>query len=405
MLKQEFKVPKSLKTTSIVLMMIGLLGLIIGAVVLLPGDALAQTQFWASLMHNAIFFLLISVGSLFILSATSLAQGAWIVSFRRIPESIGSMIYVFAAIAGVLLLSFVWTNNTNIYAWLQDGFNPHNSLNALKNIFLSKGFFTFWTILVLVLWSWLGVKLREISIKQDTDTKNSTKLYWRNFNFSAGFLFVFALSLASTIPWLWIMSIDSHWFSTMFSWYTFGSSFVSGMSMIMLWVLYLKRKGYLDVVSEEHVHDLGKFMFAFSIFWTYLWFSQFMLIWYANIPEETVYFQIRMHGPYRFFYWLNLILNFVCPILILMPRPNKRNYFVVSLVAVIIIFGHWIDFFQMIMPGTTVKENWDKPFILSLFIACGFVGLIIYLVANKLTKAPLIPQNNPLFKETIIHIS
>jgi hypothetical protein len=88
-----------------------------------------------------------------------------------------------------------------------------------------------------------------------------------------------------------------------------------------------------------------------------------------------------------------------------MPRPNKRNYFVVSLVAVIIIFGHWIDFFQMIMPGTTVKENWDKPFILSLFIACGFVGLIIYLVANKLTKAPLIPQNNPLFKETIIHIS
>jgi Ni/Fe-hydrogenase subunit HybB-like protein len=130
-----------------------------------------------------------------------------------------------------------------------------------------------------------------------------------------------------------------------------------------------------------------------------------MLIWYANIPEETVYFQIRMHGPYRIFYWLNLVLNFVAPILILMPRPNKRNYFVVSLVAIIIIFGHWLDFFQMIMPGTTVKENWDKPFILSLLLACGFVGLIIYLVANKLTKAPLIPQNNPLLKETIIHIS
>ncbi|MBK7692724.1 MAG: quinol:cytochrome C oxidoreductase [Bacteroidetes bacterium] len=347
--------------------------------------------------------MLISLASVFILSATTLAQGAWIVSFRRIPEAIGSVVWVFATIAGIVLLTLVWTDNFHIYAWLQDGYNPHNSLNALKNFFLSKSFFTIWTVVVLVLWSWFGIKIRQLSVRQDSEAKGSTKTYWQNFNILAGFIFVFALSLASTIPWLWIMSLDSHWFSTMFSWYTFASSFVSGMSMIMLWILYTKRHGYLEIVSTEHVHDVGKFMFAFSIFWTYLWFSQFMLIWYANIPEETVYFQIRMHGPYRIFYWLNIILNFVCPILILMPRPNKRNYFVVTLVAIIILVGHWIDFYQMVMPAT-VQEHWKIGWF-DLGIVCGFVGLVMYLVSNKLTKAPLVPQNNPLLKETIIHIA
>jgi len=406
MLNQDFQIPASLKKTSMILMLIGAIGLVGGAFMLLRGDDLAKTQFWAAIMHNSIFFLLICVASLFIQTATSLAQGAWIVAFRRIPEAIGSIVWILAIIVGVLLLSFVWTDNVNIYKWLDPNFNPKsNPLNGLKNFFLSKAFFTFWTILVLSLWSWFGIKMRQLSIRQDSETKGSTKTYWKNFNLSAGFALTFALTLASTIPWLWIMSIDSHWFSTMFSWYTFASSFVSGMSMIMLWILFLKRKGYLGHVLEEHVHDVGKFMFAFSIFWTYLWFSQFMLIWYANIPEETVYFQIRMHGPYRIFYWLNIILNFVAPILILMPRPNKRNYFVVSLVALIILFGHWIDFFQMIMPGTKVEEHWDKPFILSLLLACGFAGLIMHLVSRKLTQAPLVPQNHPFVKETIIHIS
>ena len=404
MLNQEFKVPAKLKTTSYTLLGIGIATLVCGLVFLLMrGDQMAQNRFWAVILQNSIFFLLISLASVFILSATSLAQGGWIVSFRRIPESIGSVVWILAIIVGIVLMTLVWTDNTHIYRWLEPGYNPKNSLNGLKNFFLSKGFFTFWTILTLALWGWFGVKLRQLSVKQDSEPTGSTKVYWLNFNYSAGFIFVFALTLASTIPWLWIMSIDSHWFSTMFSWYTFASSFVSGMSMIMLWVLYVKRQGYLEIVSTEHIHDLGKFMFAFSIFWTYLWFSQFMLIWYANIPEETVYFQIRMHGPYRIFYWLNIILNFVAPILILMPRPNKRNYFVVTLVAIIILVGHWIDFYQMVMP-TTVGENWHIGWF-EIGIVCGFVGLIMYLVSNKLAKAPLIPQNHPFLKETVIHIS
>lgn len=409
MLNQEFKIPAKLKTTGNVLLGIGVVTLIAGvAMLMLSKDQMAQNRFWAVLMQNSIFFLLICLASLFILSATTLAQGAWIVSFRRIPEAIGSIVPYLAAIAGVVLLTLIWTNNHHIYHWLGkdehgNDYIPKTSLNALKNFFLSKPFFTIWTVVVLALWSWFGIKIRELSVRQDKEPVGSTKTYWQNFNVSAGFVFVFALSLASTIPWLWIMSLDAHWFSTMFSWYTFASSFVSGMSMIMLWVLYVKRHGYLEIVTEEHIHDLGKFMFAFSIFWTYLWFSQFMLIWYANIPEETIYFKIRMHGPYRFFYWANIIINFVAPILILMPRPNKRNYFVVALVAVLILIGHWIDFYQMVMPAT-LGEHWTIGWF-EIGLVCGFVGLIITLVSNKLTKAPMVPQNHPFLKETIIHIS
>ena len=404
MLNQEFKIPAKLKSTSLVLLAIGIITLIAGGVVLLSShDQMDQNRFWAVMLQNSVFFLLICVASIFILSATSLAQGAWIVAFRRIPESIGSIVWVLAAIAGAVLLTIVWTGNDHIYKWVKPGYIEDNSLNGLKNFFLSKNFFTIWTLLTLGLWGWLGVKIRDLSVKQDSEPKGSTKIYWLNFKYSAGFVFVFALTLASTIPWLWIMSLDAHWFSTMFSWYTFASSFVSGMSMIMLWVLYTKRQGYLQLVTDEHIHDVGKFMFAFSIFWTYLWFSQFMLIWYANIPEETIYFKIRMHGPYKFFYWINIVLNFVAPILILMPRPNKRNYFVVTLVAVIILLGHWIDFYQMVMPAT-VGENWKIGWF-EIGIVCGFVGLILFLVSNKLTKAKLIPQNHPLMKETVIHIS
>ena len=404
MLNQEFKVPAKLKTTSLVLLAVGIVTLLAGVgVLLIKGDQMAQNRFWAVMLQNSVFFLLICLASVFVLSATSLAQAGWIVAFRRIPEAIGSIVWVLAAIVGVVLMTIIWTDNHHIYHWLEDGYIPKNSLNSLKNFFLSKPFFSIWTLVVLALWGWFGIKIRDLSVRQDSEAKGSTKTYWKNFNVSAGFLFVFALSLASTIPWLWIMRLDSHWFSTMFSWYTFASSFVSGMSMVMLWILYTKRHGYLEVVTEEHVHDVGKFMFAFSIFWTYLWFSQFMLIWYANIPEETIYFKIRMHGPYKFFYWINIILNFVCPILILMPRPNKRNYFVVTLVAVLILLGHWIDFYQMVMPAV-VGENWKIGWF-EIGIVSGFIGLVIYLVSNKLTKAPLIPQNHPFLKETIIHIS
>jgi len=187
----------------------------------------------------------------------------------------------------------------------------------------------------------------------------------------------------------------------MFSWYTFSSCFVAAIALITIYVVFLKNNGYLEFTNREHIHDLGKFIFAFSIFWTYLWFSQFMLIWYANIPEETTYFQPRINGPYRGMFFFNLIINFLAPLLLLMTRNAKRNYGTITMMSVLILFGHWLDFYLMVFPSIT---PWHIPFMLADFgIALGFVGVIMLVTGRALTKAPLLARNHPFLKESIIH--
>ena len=151
------------------------------------------------------------------------------------------------------------------------------------------------------------------------------------------------------------------------------------------------------------MHDLGKFMFAFSIFWTYLWFDQYMLIWYSNQPEETIYFKLRQQGSYSVLFYANIIINFVMPILILMTRPSKRNYFTVTFMALIIIFGHWVDFYQAIIPGP-LGSFWHLGWY-EIGTFALFVGILIFTVARTLASASLVPKNNVLLKEGIVHIS
>jgi len=410
---ERFVIPARLRTTSFALIGVGLLTLIIGAVVLLGSHGelakFDQIRFWDALIHNSVFFLLISVASVFILAATSLAQGAWMVAYRRVPEAIGANVWLFGAIAAIVLFlsAFVFRVHdaagiaTNpIYKWMTPG-DDHTILG--KHNFLNPTVFVIFTLVTIGLWSFFGRKFRAVSLQQDAAPKNSTKIYWRNITLAGLFLLVYALTQMSITPWLWIMSIDTHWYSTMFSWYTFASAFVSGMSLILLWVVYLKNQGHLQMVNKEHVHDLGKLMFAFSIFWTYVWFAQFMLIWYANIPEETTYFKIRMQGPYSVIWFAVFIICFIMPILILMSRPSKRNYFTVTFIAMVIIFGHWLDFYQMIMPGT-LGAHWHIDWY-EIGILAGFIGVMMISVATTLSKASLVPSNNPFLKETVLHIS
>jgi len=401
-IKDQFVVPSRLKTWSYALMAIGLLAFIIGFITKgLSKDEHEVAVFWGTIMYNSVYFLLICNASMFFISATTLAMGGWNTAIRRIPEAISAVVPIYGLIAGALLLSLVFGHQHHIYHWLTPG---DDKILLEKASFLNPTFFTVWTILAIVLWIILGKKMRSLSAETDTNemtVEQGNKWIWRNTVWGSLFLVWFGLTVGSTVPWLWLMSIDAHWYSTMFSWYTFASSFVAGMSLVALWIIYLKNKGYLEYATEEHLHDVGKFMFAFSIFWTYLWFSQFMLIWYANMPEETVYFQHRMKGAYRGIFFLNLIINFVAPILILMKRSAKRNYTLVTFMAVLIIFGHWLDFYQMVMPGISkdhVTLGW-----LDFGILAFFAGLTILLVARNLTKAPLVPKYHPFLKESIIH--
>jgi hypothetical protein len=382
------------------------LTLIAGAIALLGSHVdTDRSRFWAVLLHDSVFFTLITAVSIFIQAAVTLAQGSWIVAYRRVPEAIGASVWVFGIIATVIMFLIVFTYRDShginaIYPWVTPG---NDKILLGKSAFLNKPMFVGFTLATLGLWAFFGRKFRAMSIAQESAPKNDTRIYWKIFRLSGLFLLVYALSQMSTAPWFWIMSTQPHWFSTLFSWYAFASCFVSGMSLILLWVVYLKNQGNLELVTKEHMHDLGKFMFAFSIFWTYLWFCQYMLIWYANIPEETVYFKLRQQGPYSVIFYSNFILNFVGPILILMARPSKRNYFTVTFMAMIIIFGHWLDYYQMIMPGP-LGEHWHINWY-EIGIFMGFAGILILTVSRILAKSSLIPANNILLKETVVHLS
>ncbi len=404
-MNERFELPARLRTTSLALMIVGVLVLIIGGITLLgSGDHHAQTRFWLVLLQNSVFFLMLTVASIFIQAAASLAQGGWIVAYKRVPEAIGHNVWIFGVIAAIVLFYIAFGldigGHNPIYHWVHP---EGDEVLEGKSGFLNKGMFAGFTIVTIVLWAFFGRKFRSLSLAQENAPKNSTKIYWTMVKWSAGFLLVYALTQMSTTPWLWIMSIDAHWYSTMFSWYTFASAFVSGMAVVLLFTVTLKNHGSLQLVTKEHIHDLGKFLFAFSIFWTYVWFAQYMLIWYGNIPEETTYFKIRQQGPYSLIWYSVFIINFIMPILILMSRPSKRNYFTVSFMAMVIIFGHWLDFYIMTMPGP-LGSHWSLGWY-EIGIFAGFAGLLMFVVYNTLGKASLVPMNHPLLKEAIIHES
>lgn len=401
-LKEQFQVSSRYKTWSLALSGIGVLSIIISYFIYGTGDEHAQVKFWSMMLQNSVYFLLVVNAAMFFICATTLAMGGWQLSFRRVSEAISVAVIPVGLVAFVILMALVFGHQHHIYHWLTP---EGDKLLEGKSGFLNPTFFTTWTVLSIGLWILLGLKMRKISRELDENPIQSVeegkKYVFKTTVWASLYIVWFALTVASTTPWLWLMSIDAHWFSTMYSWYTFASTFVAGIALITLFVIYMKNKGYLELVNEEHLHDLGKFMFAFSIFWTYLWFSQFMLIWYANIPEETVYFKPRLQGAYTGIFWLNLIINFVAPLLILMKRNSKRNYTTLTFISVAIIFGHWLDFYQMVFPGP--MDGHLELGILDFGVALGFIGLIMFATGRQLSKHPLYAKNHPFFKETIIH--
>jgi hypothetical protein len=405
--KEQFEIPSRFRTWSLALMGIGIVSVVVGFIMYGMGhEAHDKTRFWSTMLHNSVFFLLVVNASMFFICATTLAYGGWQMSFRRVAEAISVVVIPLGIIALIVLICLV-ALDPHVYHWMHP---EGDKILEGKSTFLNTSFFYIWTILAIGFWIILGYKMRALSREIDDNPLPSLeaakKYIFKNTVWASLFIVWFALTVASTVPWLWLLSIDAHWYSTMYSWYTFASTFVSGMSLIALFVIFLKNHGYLPLVNEEHLHDIGKFMFAFSVFWTYLWFSQYMLIWYSNQPEETIYFIDRVGtseraGPYKGIFFLNLVINFLAPLLILMRRGSKRNYTTIAIMGVLIIFGHWIDFYQMVFPG-----NFKEHAPLNLFdfgVAAGFVGLIMFATGRALTKAPLTAKNHPFFKESIIH--
>jgi hypothetical protein len=205
------------------------------------------------------------------------------------------------------------------------------------------------------LWYFWAYKLRQVSVEEDSANGPTLSFYKKQRKWAASFLPIGGF-LSTVFLWQLLMSIDSHWYSTMYAWYSMISLLVSGLALTIMLILFLQSRGYLEYVSREHMHDLGKYMFGLSVFWTYLWFDQFMLIWYANVGEETIYYKTRMmHYPVLF--WGNLLLNFIAPFFILMRNDTKRKAGTLFVAAAICFFGHWWDFFYMIKPGARIAAH------------------------------------------------
>jgi hypothetical protein len=414
-MEHRFEISDSYKKWTWGLIIVGIVALLYGFIAYSPfahaghGENVDSTRFWAVLLQNSVYWLLVVNAAMFFISVTTMAMGGWQIAFRRVPEAISSVVPILGIITFIILLSMVLGHRTDIYHWLDKEAVANDKILDGKSGFLNPTFFLITSALSIFLWWFLGKKMRTLSLQSDEapmDYETGKKWIFTNTVWASLFAVVFGLTVASTIPWLWLMSIDAHWYSTMYSWYTFASTFVAGLSLIAIFVIYLKNQGKLEYVTDEHLHDLGKFMFAFSVFWTYLWFSQYMLIWYSNQPEETRYFVDRIGtagepGPYRGLFFLNLILNFLCPLLILMKKSTKRNWTLVTFMAVLIIFGHWIDFYQMVMPGT-LGEHYHMGFF-EFGIAALFVGIIMWGVGRHLSSHSLLAKNHPFLKESMIH--
>src|SRR6187402_2416060 len=353
---------------------------------------------WAALYVACIFFMLLSLGTLVFYGIQQVAQAGWSPVLFRVMQGItaylpvGSVIFFF-------FLVLCGLHYNHLFVWLAEGVTKPGSENFDEIIAGKSGYlnFPFWIVraaIFLLGWNAYRYFSRKNCLAQDESNDNS--FYKKNFNYSAGFLVFFIVS-ESIMSWDWIMSIDPHWSSTLFGWYVFASFFVSGITMITMVTIYLKSRGYLENVNSSHIHDLAKFMFGISVFWTYLWFSQFMLIWYANIPEEITYFMTRIQ-LYNLPFFGMVVMNFLFPILILLNTDFKRITWILVMAGIVILLGHYIDFFNMIMPGT-VGSSWfiGVPEIASVLF---FLGLFIFVVFSALTKAPLLAKRNPFIEES-----
>jgi len=354
-----------------------------------------------SLWHSNVFFVGVSVVGTVWMAIQYVAYAGWSVMVKRIAEAFSAWLLP----GSIIMLVVFFLGRHDIFHWTHEGIMDKTSPNydaiiAGKSGFLNLPFYLIRMVAYLGIWWFFSERLRKLSLAEDLN--GGTAYFHKSITVAAMFLVLFAVT-SSMAAWDWVMSVDTHWFSTMFGWYVFASWWVSGIAGITLTAIFLRQNGYLRFLNEGHLHDLGKLMFGFSIFWTYVWFAQFMLIWYANLPEESVYFNQRLggwEGRYTWMFFFNLFINFVFPFLGLMTRDAKRQMIMLKIVCIAILVGHWSDFYLMLMPGTMKGDN---GFLIELGIFAIFAGSFLLLMTRRLASAPLVPVNHPFLDESVHH--
>jgi hypothetical protein len=390
-----YKISRSTHLLSLVLIAIGLISTVYAFI----NDSHAA---WTSLIFNNYFFLGISIFAVFFVALQHVAEAGWSTVIKRVPEAIMTFL-PYACVVMIFIVVAAMLHWNHIYHWMEEGIMTEGAPNydkiiAGKEAYLNPIFFLVRSIIYVVVWIYCAKRLRDISLQGDLEGGIGENSYNKGITVSAWFIVFFAVS-SSMASWDWIMSIDTHWFSTLFGWYIFSEWSAIGFTTILLFCLFLKKQGYLQDLNDSIIHDLGKWVFAFSVVWTYMWFSQFMLIWYANIPEEVTYFMERIElSNYRFLFWFSAAINFVVPTIILMSRDAKRNTNFLIVASVVILIGHWINSYLLFAPGTL--HDHGHLGLTDLGMGLGFLGLFFYVVFRSLTTRPLSVKHHPFLEES-----
>lgn len=363
----------------------------LGAVLLLLGVSTEPAVAWGQVLLCGMLLLGIGLGALYLVAIHHVTGAHWVTALRRVPESL----FVWIPAGGVLVLLAILLGGRHLYPW----WDGTADLNPFKDWWLQPVFFLFRAVGILGVWVGSAAALAEYSRRQDGDGDPAHTLQQRRL--SAAFLVLgsFGLWIAA---YDWIMSLEPHWYSTLFGAYQFAGAFLAALAAVTLGVLWLEKLGPLrGVVRTAHLHDLGKLVFAFSTFWMYLWFSQLMLIWYANLPEEGVYFVPRLLGAYRPLFLANVAVNWGVPFLVLLPRVAKTSRKALAWVCGLLLVGRWLDLYLMIQPPTTAgRPVFGLAETGAVLLA---LGTAVPLFLRWQRRADPVPSGDPLLERSLAH--
>lgn len=357
---------------------------------------------WAAFLVPAFMSFGIAGAALFFLCVQFAANAGWSMVVTRVMESIASFI-PYAGVMVLIVMVGAALHGNHLYHWMvPDLIDPdletYDKYIATKSkLWLNTPFWIIRAFVYVILWVVFLRWIRATTKKLD-DSHGDRKVFSQLYTRAVLFIVVFALTTPA-LAWDWIMSLDPHWYSTLFMWYVMVSYLVSAVAIMAIISIYLKRKGALPKFNDNHQHDLAKYMFGFSLLWTYLWFAQFMLQWYANIPEEVQYFQQRI-VQYKGYFWM-LAVNFVAVLLIMISSSIKRNSKLVFAMGFVIVLGHYWDFYNQIMPASVgAFHNFGFLEIGALLFVA---GLFTYVVFNTISKTNMEATGHPYFHESKIY--
>jgi hypothetical protein len=370
----------------------------IGAGTIIFGLITDRQTTWANYLIVNYYFFSLAMGAAFFFVIQSISQSGWSSAFKRVSEAMMSYI-PFAALFFLLL----WFGVNDLYQWSHKETVALDPVIQHKSVFLNVPFFFARMILYFLLWIVSIRKLRQISLQEDqadpANTDDIMALFGKTELYSKIFIFILIVTF-SLSAFDWIMSVDVKWYSTIFALKNLVAAFLHGVSVLTIIVFILYKRGYFPFFNEYHLHDFARYIFMLSIIWGYFWFAQFMIIWYGNIPEETVYFNVRWQEGWKVLFFLEIGLNWFIPFMLLLPVKASRNMTLVTIVIIFLIIGQYIDLFVQVIPGTTgaLRFGW-----ISAGTFLGFTGLFSLVVAITLSKAKILPFNHPYLDESLNH--